>query len=122
MPILNIQELQTELDTVARVWNTNPDFKLKTVTLDQFNAKVAEFKALLDTIAEKDDALVTLRNDRNAQAAELSNLAVRARAGIKGFFGDNSNEYELAGGTPTSKRKKRNGSKETQPTDTAKAA
>ena len=42
MPILNIQDLQTELDTVARVWNTNPDFKLKTVTLDQFNAKKME--------------------------------------------------------------------------------
>jgi len=122
MPILNIQDLQTELDTVARVWTANPDFKLKTVSLDQFNAKVAGFKALIETIAEKDDALVTLRNDRNAQAAELRNVAVRVRSGIKGVFGDDSNEYELAGGTPTSKRRKRNGSKETQPTDVAKAA
>jgi hypothetical protein len=107
MPRINPHNLQDELDTLARVWNANPDFKLKTMTLDQFSAKVAAMKALLDAITEKEESLLTLRNERAALLAEMNNVATRTRAGIKGYFGDDSNEYELAGGTPTSKRKKR---------------
>lgn len=107
MPRINPHNLQNELYTLARVWTANPDFKLKTLTLTQFSAKVAGMKALLDAITEKEEGLITLRNELTMQLAEMNNIATRTRAGIKGYFGDDSNEYELAGGTPTSKRKKR---------------
>ena len=35
-----------------------------------------------------------------------SQLTTRARSGIRGFFGPDSDEYEQAGGTRTSERKK----------------
>ena len=107
MAFINLQDLHEELDQLTRVWSANPDFKLKTHDLEQFGAKVAAFAALRAEIAAQDDAQVTERNALTAQAAELSKIAVRARAGIKGYFGDDSDEYELAGGTPASKRKKR---------------
>jgi hypothetical protein len=41
-------------------------------------------------------------------------MVKRARSGIKGFYGDDSTEYEIAGGTRASDRKshRRKGSKE----------
>ena len=120
MPFVSIQDLKDGLDQVARVWSANPDFKLKTLTLEQFNAKVAAFDTLVADIVEKDDTLVTLRNAREAQAAEMWNVAVRTRAGIKGYFGDNSDQYELAGGIPTAKRKKP--VRKAEPVDDRKAA
>ena len=107
MPNMNAQDLKPQLDAILRVWTSNPEFKLKEVTLEQFKAETERFDALLAEVAKQEAELTPLRNSRDALAATLANLAVRARAGIKGYFGDNSNEYELAGGTRTSVRKKR---------------
>ena len=45
-------------------------------------------------------------NDRDALAAELKDICVRVRAGMKGYFGADSSEYEQDGGTRASERKK----------------
>jgi hypothetical protein len=42
----------------------------------------------------------------SAMSAETNNVALRTHEEIKGCFGDDSNEYELAGGTPTFQCKK----------------
>ena len=102
--------------------SANPDFKLKSMTLDQFTAKTTVFEELLGTIAANGDELVTLRNGRDVQIDELDNLAMRIRAGIKGYFGDNSNEYELVGGTRASDRKKPSSHVSTETSDVPKAA
>jgi hypothetical protein len=86
---------------VQRVWTANPDFKLKDLTNVQFEQEVADFKAALSSLDDQAKALIPLRNDRDAKFERMNNLLVRLRAGIKGYFGDNSDEYELAGGTRT---------------------
>ena len=60
----------------------------------------------LDKIAQKELELTPLRNDRDALAEALNDICVRARAGIKGYFGTDSSEYEQVGGTRSSERKK----------------
>ena len=48
----------------------------------------------------------TIRNDRDGLAIELKYMCVRVRVGMKGYFGADSSEYEQAGGTRASERKK----------------
>ena len=59
-----------------------------------------------DGLKAKDDEITPLRNERDDLATKLNGYCTRARSGIKGYFGDNSTEYELAGGTRASERKK----------------
>ena len=96
---------------IVQVWSANPDFKLKDVTLAQFQADVATFSDTLASIATKELELKPMRNQRDDLAAKLDDICVRARAGIKGYFGGNSSEYELVGGTRDSERKKGSGRK-----------
>jgi hypothetical protein len=49
--------------------------------------------------------LLSLRNERDAACIILWDKVKRVRAGFKGFFGDDSSEYEMAGGTRSSHRK-----------------
>ena len=90
---------------MIRLWTANPEMKLKDVTLEQFQAEAARFDPLLATIAAKEDELTPLRNDRDDLIASLSDVVVRFRSGVRGFFGGDSTEYELAGGTRSSERK-----------------
>ena len=55
------------------------------------------------TAMEKD--LADLRNRRDAIAREAWDRVKRARAGVKSFFGDDSDQYDLMGGTRVSERK-----------------
>lgn len=103
---LNPETVKSEASTIEKVWTPNPDFKLKDTTLDDFKAKKAALEAALDELEQRDLELTPLRNNRDQLALELNSLCVRARAGIKGYFGDNSSEYEQAGGTRTVERKK----------------
>jgi hypothetical protein len=106
MPNQSPEDVRLDCESILKVWNANPDFKLKDVTLESFKAEAARFDAVLSGIAEKEEALKPLRNDRDDLALKLNGLCTRTRAGIKGYFGENSTEYELAGGTRTSERKK----------------
>lgn len=102
----NPDQVKSEAQGILRVWTANAEFKLKDVTLASFQSDVQQFETLLKDIADKEEALKPLRNDRDELAAKLNNVCMRARSAIKGYFGDNSSEYELAGGTRTSERKK----------------
>ena len=84
----------------------NADFKLKDVTFQNFKDKKDQFDAVLDKIAQKELELTPLRNQRDSLADDLKDICVRARAGIKGYFGTDSSEYEQVGGTRSSERKK----------------
>jgi len=102
-----IQSIRDDVIALRRVWAANPDFKLKDLTHEQFDTEVSDFETAVATLDEKDSAMVPLRNDRDVRLDRMNNLNVRLRAGIKGYFGDNSDEYELAGGTRSLDRKLR---------------
>ena len=121
MPEINAQELRNQIEAILRVWTANPEFKLKDVTLQQFTAEAKRFEALLTDLAKKEAELTPLRNSRDELTATLVNLTVRARAAVKGYFGGNSTEYELVGGTRTAARKK-NAARKPAPADARAAA
>lgn len=106
-------ELTQSAKDIIQVWSANPDFKLKDVTLAQFQADVATFSDTVASIAAKETELKPLRNQRDDLGAKLDDVCVRARAAIKGYFGTNSSEYELVGGIRASERKKGSGRKKT---------
>ena len=77
------------------------------------DVRLEDFRAVMSDAQSADDAVETLRgqldvlsNQRNARTAALTDLTTRALSGIRGFFGPDSDEYEQAGGTRTSERKK----------------
>ena len=121
MPNLSPQELQKQVDLVIRLWTANPEVKLKDVTLEQFQAQVVRFEPVLTAIAVKEEELTPLRNDRDALVDYFNDVIVRFRSGVRAYFGGDSTEYELAGGTRSSERKPRR--LKSQPeTDARKAA
>ncbi len=106
MPTQRPEDVRADVENILKVWTTNPDFKLKDVTLQSFQGAADKFLVVLAEINRHEEGLKPLRNQRDDQADVLNGLCTRARAGIKGYFGENSSEYEAAGGTRASERKK----------------
>jgi hypothetical protein len=99
---------------IEKVWGKNASMTLGSET-DPKNPKVthADFlkakKDVEDADAEIDELRLQidgLLNERNDGAKVLSDLNTRALSAIRGIFGPDSTEYEQAGGTRSSERKK----------------
>jgi|WetSurMetagenome_2_1015567.scaffolds.fasta_scaffold41435_1 hypothetical protein len=58
-----------------------------------------------DRIIGLEAQLTNMRNERDAAYEELWDYAKRSRMGIKVFYGDDSSQYEMVGGTRLSDRK-----------------
>ena len=71
-----------------------------------FQANATTLDTVLEDIAAKELELTPLRNQRDDLALQLNEVCTRARSGMKGYFGPNSSQYEQAGGTRASERKK----------------
>jgi hypothetical protein len=91
---------------VLDVWTAHPEFNLKDVQLNDFKAAMSDAQSADDAVETLRGQLDVLINQRNAKNAALTELTTRALSGIRGFFGPDSDEYELSGGTRTSERKK----------------
>lgn len=65
--------------------------------------KVTNANDTIDELRHQLDAALNLRDD---SAGVLNGLNTRALSAIRGIFGPDSTEYEQAGGTRTSERKK----------------
>ena len=103
---LNAVTIQAECEPIAAVWKKNPEFAMKDVTLESFLNDLTRFGTVEKEIAVRDLEATPLRNEREALARKLQEVCVRARSGMKGFFGPNSDQYEQAGGTRAIARKK----------------
>ena len=65
----------------------------------------AELGAADKAVEDKRSELTPLLNARNNKASRLHAVLVQGRKAISAYFGEDSNEYELAGGTRKSERK-----------------
>lgn len=101
----NHEEVKVETDKILSVWKANPDFKLKDVTAEQVEADNARLDAVIKLVKQKEQEILPLRNERDDLATKLNEVNVRARSGMKGYFGLNSSQYEQVGGTRSSERK-----------------
>ena len=103
---VNVDKVAEDAVQILRVWEANPDFKMKDVALADFQTTCASMNNLIQNVVAKDQEATTLRNERDDLAVKVNELCTRARSGMKGFFGPNSSQYEQAGGTRAIERKK----------------
>jgi hypothetical protein len=99
-----IAKAQLRVDGLAAI---DPALDLgETVSVAEGNTKV---KAATKTLSDYNKALKTaddLLNQLKAQEKELGTWSARALNGVKFKFGDDSSQYEMAGGVRKSERKK----------------
>jgi hypothetical protein len=91
---------------ILNVWTANPDFKLGDMTLAKFKTATEELQEADNAVEAKRTELTGLINARDTQAAELGEWVTRARSGFRAVYGPDSTQYEQAGGTRSSERKK----------------
>lgn len=88
-------------------WNLiDPTLKIGILTHEAIDSDLATVEALHKKILRLDKELSSLRYERDMACIGIWDKVKRARAGIKGVYGDDSMEYEKAGGTRRSERKK----------------
>jgi hypothetical protein len=94
-----VDEVLGDAEQIVRVWTDNPTFVLGDLTLTQFQANITNLRNLRTQ-------LTAAVNDSSSQTIALSDSITRARGGFRAFFGPDSTQYEQAGGTRRSERKR----------------
>ncbi|MBI5385127.1 MAG: hypothetical protein HZA90_10620 [Verrucomicrobia bacterium] len=102
----NPKVIVADAQQVLAVCKANADFKLKDFTVESVEKDCSDLDKLVLQIAGKEQEITPLRNQRDEIVVRLKDFATRGRSGIKGYFGGNSTQYEQAGGTRSSERKK----------------
>jgi hypothetical protein len=96
-----------QAQSILSAWKLiDPALKIGPLTLEAIAGEMATVKELQEKIIHLQNELLDIRNERDAAIIGLWNNVKRARFGIKGIYGDDSTEYDLAGGTRQSERKK----------------
>lgn len=73
---------------------------------ENLRSDIGTVDELKEKIRQCEKELLSLRNKRDKTPIQVWDQVKRARAGIKGVYGDDSIEYQLAGGTRLRDRKK----------------
>ena len=102
----SIENLLAESEQIERVWTDNPSFSLGDITLAQFKTKITELRDARDKTETLRTQLTAIVNEANARGDDLADLVTRARSGFRAFYGPDSTQYEQAGGTRASDRKR----------------
>ncbi|HVF50481.1 MAG TPA: hypothetical protein VNA19_10370 [Pyrinomonadaceae bacterium] len=95
-----------EGERIARVWADNPSFGLGEVTLASLQEKLRSMREKRDRVESMRMQLAALTNELGAMATETANIVTRARSGFRAVFGPDSTQYEQAGGTRSSERRR----------------
>ncbi len=113
-----IDSIIADAQQVKRVFTDNKDFAVGDITEAALQADIDNLIAKRDRASDLRTQLTAAINDANAAAKALSQRTSRARRGIGAVFGENSSQYEHAGGTrtedraPTTRKTKRESSKQ----------
>jgi len=100
------ESIIADASNIIELMTANADFKMKDVTAATMKTDVTSASTVIQQINSLELQLTPLRNTRDELMAKLSENCTRARAGFKSFYGPNSSQYEQAGGTRKSERKK----------------
>lgn len=85
------------------------------LTIASFDTAVSNLRADLESYNQLLASVDQKANDLLAKEKELADLSERMLAGVGAKFGRDSNEYEMAGGTRKSERKRSARSPEDKP-------
>ena len=102
----SLDDTIADAEKIVRVWEANPTFTLGEITLAGFKATLDDLKSLRGETEETRRQLTNLINSTNDKAVAVSGVTSRALSGIRAVYGPDSSQYEEAGGTRTSERKK----------------
>lgn len=91
---------------IINAWTANPDFKLGDLTLAKFKSNFDGLETANVSVETERTELTGLLPDRDDQAPALHELITRARSGFRAIYGPDSTQYEQAGGTRASERKR----------------
>jgi hypothetical protein len=99
-------DLLEQLITIQDAW-TRIDSKLTfgTLNLAMLTADIDNLRKIETSMVSLENQMTDLRNQREALKQTSWDKAKRARASVKGIYGDDSTQYELMGGTRLSDRK-----------------
>jgi hypothetical protein len=101
-----IDAVIADAEQIDRVWVANPTFALGAVTRASFRGQIDDLDAARNHTEDLRTQLTDAVNSANAKADALADITIRARSGIKAVYGPDSTQYEQAGGTRLSDRKK----------------
>jgi hypothetical protein len=87
--------------------NIDPTLQVGDLTNAALEADLEKGVAIQRTLNILEIQLTDQRNKRDALYGEIWKKVKRLRAGVKAIYGDDSSEYEMAGGTRLSERKPR---------------
>ncbi len=108
---VSAEQVLADSGGIEKVWIDNPTMALgkddkDKVTLATYQASIKAVTDLDDQIKDARHTLDGLLDQRDDGALKLSALNTRALSAIRGIFGPDSLEYDQAGGTRTSERKR----------------
>jgi len=101
----NLDQIRSEAMSILDVWKANPQFQLADLSANGMESLYNEFEALRRKESTLASELENIRMNMEAKANSVREANIRARAGMQGFFGRNSNQYSLVGGTRLMDRK-----------------
>jgi hypothetical protein len=102
----SLDEVIAAAEKILRVWEANPTFTLGEITKASFKALLDELRDLRAQTEETRRQLTNFVNTTNDKAISVNDVNSRALSGIRAVFGPDSTQYEEAGGTRSSERKK----------------
>jgi hypothetical protein len=85
----------------------DPALKIGPLSQEALAADLERVHELRAKILQMQVELIDIRNERDQACLEIWDQVKRVRSGIKGLYGDDSSEYEIAGGTRMSEKKRR---------------
>jgi hypothetical protein len=102
----SLKSVLADCDKIVRVWTDNPDFALGEITLAGLQAEMADARAKSERLESMQMQMTALKNDLDATNNSLSGKRTRALSGFRAVYGPNSTQYEQAGGTRQSEKRK----------------
>lgn len=102
-------------DLVSAIHNIDPALQIGELTNAALEADLEQSSVIQQTLHSLEIQLTDQRNQRDALYGEIWKKVKRLRAAVKAIYGDDSSEYEMAGGTRLSERKPRSRKKAIDP-------
>lgn len=102
----SVDNVLSEAEQIARVWTDNSSFALGDITLAQFQTLITELRTQRNTTESLRTQLTAAINQTNGKADAIGGIITRARSGFRAVYGPDSTQYEQAGGTRASDRKR----------------
>src|SRR5713226_3116800 len=102
---IRIKQTLNDALSIRAAWEKIPDFKVGTVSLNDFIATSAAAETGHKDHAAKGADLADVKAERDEKIRQVDDLITRFKSGVRALYGPDSVQYEQAGGTRSSLRK-----------------